>query len=226
MNRRFEGVDPTRLQGLIWDLDGTLVDSRRDLAQAMNAALLEHGFPPLSLEAVMAFVGHGARELVRGCLAGRGDEAAVLESFLVHYAACLVETTRPYAGIFEVLTAAQRRGLYQAVLTNKPQHHTERILQGLGLASFFDPVIGGDRLSTRKPDPQGAIEILRRWGVGPGSVVLIGDSDTDVRTARAAGLGVLGVRYGIAPDSLVSVPPDLSVESPWELLEVLGLKAS
>lgn len=220
---RVSTIPSSRIRALIWDLDGTLVDSRVDLAASLNAALATQGLPPLPLATVMGFVGHGALDLVRGCLAGRGDEAAVLADFLEHYRTHLVVATRPYPGIPEVLERARAKGLRQAVLTNKPIEHTEGILAGLGLGGFFEAVLGGDSLPTRKPDPEGARSILAGWGLAPEAAVMIGDSDTDTRTARATGLWSLGVAYGIAPASLADPRPDACVDTAAELAEVLGL---
>ena len=212
-----------QVRALLWDLDGTLVDSRADITSSLNAALAGQGLDPLPLETVMGFVGHGARDLVRGCLAGRGDEDEAYGAFLDHYRANLVVVTRPYPGIPEVLAAARARGLRQAVLTNKPIEHTEGILAGLGLRGFFEVVVGGDSLPIRKPDPEGARAILGALGLRPESAVMVGDSDTDTRTARAAGLWSLGVAYGISPGSLADPRPDLCVDSAAALAEALGL---
>lgn len=220
---RVSTIPSARIRGLLWDLDGTLVDSRADLAASMNAALGAQGLPALPLAAVMGFVGHGARDLVRGCLAGRGDEEAALAAFLDHYRTHLVVATRPYPGIPEVLESARAKCLRQAVLTNKPLEHTEGILAGLGLRGFFEAVVGGDSLPTRKPDPEGARSILAAWSLAPEAAVMIGDSDTDTRTARAAGLWSLGVAYGIAPATLAEPRPDACVDTAAELAEALGL---
>lgn len=223
MIRCFRELPSARIRGLLWDLDGTLVDSRADIAASLNAALVAHAFAPLPLETVMGFVGHGALDLVRGCLAGRGDEEAVLGDFLEHYRTHLVVATGPYPGIPEVLEAVRARGLRQAVLTNKPIEHTEGILSALGLRGLFEAVVGGDSLPTRKPDPEGARTILAGWDLEPETAVMIGDSDTDTRTARAAGLWSLGVAYGIAPASLADPRPDACVDTAAELAEILGL---
>lgn len=223
MIRRFRDLPAAQIRALLWDLDGTLVDSRADIAASLNAALEAQGLPPLPLATVMGFVGHGARDLVRGCLAGRGDEDVVLAAFLDHYRAHLVVATGPYPGIPEVLESARAKGLRQAVLTNKPLEHTEGILAGLGLRGFFEAVVGGDSLPTRKPDPEGARSILTGWALEPEAAVMIGDSDTDTRTARAAGLWSLGVAYGIAPASLADPRPDACVDTAAELAQVLGL---
>lgn len=222
MIQHFREFPSAQIRGLLWDLDGTLVDSRADLAASLNAAMVAHAFAPLPLGTVMGFVGHGARDLVRGCLAGRGDEDAVLAAFLDHYRTHLVVATRPYPGIPDVLEASRAKGLRQAVLTNKPIEHTEGILADLGLRGFFEAVVGGDSLPTRKPDPEGARAILAGWALAPEAAVMIGDSDTDTRTARAAGLWSLGVAYGIAPASLADPSPDACVDTAVELAEVLG----
>lgn len=206
------------MKALLWDLDGTLVDSREDLAASVNAMLRGLGRPELPLETVMGFVGHGARMLIRRALGGLGDETAALEAFLAHYRQHLLDRTRPYAGIPELLAELGGRGLPMAVLTNKPGEHARAILSGLGLAAHFREVLGGDECPRPKPDPAGALMLLERLGVRPGEAALIGDSDTDVLTARAAGMRSLGVAWGIAPDSLVRVPPDRLIQEARELL--------
>jgi phosphoglycolate phosphatase len=183
---------------IVFDLDGTLVDSRRDLANAANALITELGGTPLPEEAVAAMVGEGAAILVRRALIASGLDAstpAALSRFLDLYDERLLEHTRPYDGIFEVLQSLHAR-VPIAVLTNKPQAATEKLLAGLQLASYFRDVIGGDTPLGRKPGPAGLLELARRAGVPPSETVLVGDSPIDFETARAAGCGLVLVRYG------------------------------
>lgn len=183
---------------VVFDLDGTLIDSRRDLADAANAMIAEHGGLPLPEEAIGDMVGDGAAMLVRRALAAAAvdaDPARALERFLALYEDRLLAHTVPYRGVMETLLGlAGRYSL--AVLTNKPSHATERILEGLGLAAFFDRVIGGDTPLGRKPDPAGLLSAVRGAGAAPDATLLVGDSHIDLATARAAGTAICLVRYG------------------------------
>jgi len=182
----------------VFDLDGTLVDSRRDLADAANMLIGTLGGEPLSEEVVTGMVGEGASILVRRVLAAAGldpDSPGALEQFLEFYDERLLEHTRPYDGTEAMLIALSAR-MPLAVLTNKPQAHTERVLHGLGLCRFFQDVIGGDTPFGRKPDPGGLSELARRAGVPLAATALIGDSPIDLETARRAGSQAVLVSYG------------------------------
>jgi phosphoglycolate phosphatase len=183
---------------VVFDLDGTLVDSHRDLAEATNALLAELGAPPLSHDVVTSLVGEGAAVLVRRALERAGlhpDTANALERFLSHYDARLLDTTRPYPGMVETVRALGAR-LRLAVLTNKPQRPTMRILEGLGMDMLFSDVIGGDSSHGRKPDPSGLLDLVARAGVTPAETLLVGDSPVDLATARRAGTHICLARYG------------------------------
>ncbi len=204
---------------LVFDLDGTLVDSSRDLAAATNAALQQvaPGTAEIPLAAVISFVGEGARLLVERSLRfSRLDRSPdeVLPVFLDCYAARLLDTTRLYPGILEALEALRSRTL--AVLTNKPGPFSRRILEGLGVASRFARIWGaGD--AVRKPDPSGLLALTRELAAGPEETLMIGDSPTDVATARAAGIRAIGVAWGLDPEGLRTARPDWIVEQPGEL---------
>jgi len=183
---------------IVFDLDGTLIDSRRDLADSANALIAERGGMPQPIEAITAMVGEGAPLLVRRALtAARLDpeDPTALPRFLELYDERLLAHTQLYPGTRDAL-ADLSRDARLAVLTNKPQRPTERILEGLGLASFFDRVIGGDTPLPRKPDPGGLRDLMTKAGTGSGSTVMVGDSAIDLRTARAAGTSICLVRYG------------------------------
>jgi phosphoglycolate phosphatase len=212
---------------IVFDLDGTLVDSRRDLADAANALLARHGAAPLDEAVVGRMVGDGAAVLVRRVLAARGlavDAGSALELFLAEYDTRLLAHTRPYDGIPATLEALAARARL-SVLTNKPTRQTIRLLEGLGLAGRFADVIGGDGPVPRKPDPEGLQALMRAAGARRDDTVLVGDSATDLRTARNAGVRVCLVRYGfgfesIAPASLTG--GELIVDAPSELVEHLA----
>ena len=214
-------VESPRL--IVFDLDGTLIDSRRDLADAANALLESEGAAPLSEERIGRMVGDGAATLVARAFEASGVErpADALERFLALYDARLLNHTRPYAGIPEVLEALGLRSPL-AVLTNKPLASTRRILAGLGLARHFpdNAVVGGDGPFPRKPDPAGLLHLMARARVDAAATLLVGDSIVDWRTARAAATPICLARYGFgyegfprdaiaASDRLIDAPADI-----------------
>lgn len=183
---------------IVFDLDGTLIDSQRDLADAANALILERGGTPLTVEEIAAMVGEGAGVLIRRVIraAHIGDDVgSALRRFLELYDERLLATTRLYDGMPETLTALASE-VPLAVLTNKPQQATERILHGLGVAATFQWVIGGDSRFGRKPDPAGLRHLMAEAGAAPGRTMMVGDSAIDLATARAAGTRVCLARYG------------------------------
>jgi phosphoglycolate phosphatase len=207
---------------VIFDLDGTLIDSRRDLADAINAMIAELGGEPLSLGAVTALVGEGAAVLVRRALTAAGLDASApgaLERFLAHYDDRLTVHTRPYDGIVASLEALRSDGLALSVLTNKPGRPTREILERLELARFFSQVIGGDSPLGRKPDPAGLLSLAAQADVMPSATALVGDSPIDVKTARAAGAIVCLARYGFGlPAGGVALQAgELAVDAPSAL---------
>ncbi len=211
---------------LVFDLDGTLIDSRRDLADATNALLADLGAAPLPIESVTAMVGEGAAVLVRRALTAAGLDPATpgaLDRFLAAYDQRLLVHTRPYPGIADALDTL-RTDATLAVLTNKPTHPTSTILTALALAPYFAQVIGGDTPYGRKPDPAGLLHIVRAVGASPESTMLVGDSRIDRETAQRAGTPVCLARYGFgfsfAPESLSA--DDLIADSPAALVELLG----
>src|SRR4051812_12242040 len=178
------------LRLVAFDLDGTLIDSRRDLADSVNALLLELGAAPLDLDAVTAMVGEGAATLVRRALAASHlptDMPHALDRFLAHYDERLTTHTRPYAGIPEALEELASVDLVLAVLTNKPQRATTTILDRLGLARWFSHVTGGDTAAGRKPDPTGLLSIAAAAAAAPVETLMVGDSAIDLQTAHHAG---------------------------------------
>ena len=209
---------------IVFDLDGTLVDSRRDIAESANALLETCGARPLSEETIGRMVGTGAATLVARAFAAAGIErpADALDRFLAIYDARLLKYTRPYPRIPEVLeTLAARTPL--AVLTNKPLAATRSILFGLGLDRYFDDeaIVGGDGPFARKPDPAGLRHLASRAGVSPSATLLVGDSIVDWRAARNASTGVCLARYGFGFEGFPVDelgPSDRLIEAPSELL--------
>lgn len=207
---------------LVLDLDGTLVDSSRDIAAALNEALarLAPDTPPVPLERILGFVGEGARLLVERALAhaGLGLAAdAVLAAYLDCYRERLLDTTRLYPGMAEALDALAATGTRLAVLTNKPGDLSRAILRGLGVEARFARVLGPDEVPARKPDPRGLLALVDELGVAPAAAWLVGDSATDVLTARAAGVPAAGVLWGFHPEALRAAEPDRLLERPAEL---------
>ncbi len=205
---------------LVFDLDGTLVDSSRDLAAATNAALqrVAPGSAEVPLAAVISFIGEGARVLIERSLRYSRLELApddVLPVFLDCYAGRLLDTTRLYPGIAEALDALRPHPL--AVLTNKPGPFSRTILEGLGVASRFERIWGAGDVTARKPDPSGLLRLIAELGARTGQTVMIGDSPTDVATARAAGVKMIGVAWGLDPRGLRAASPDRVLEHPREL---------
>jgi phosphoglycolate phosphatase len=224
--RRF---DPDRIRLLVFDLDGTLIDSRLDLIHSVNAMLLHIGRPELDGDVIASYVGDGAPALVRRALGDTDDEVllrAALEYFLGYYRLHKLDHTTVYEGIPEVLAglAHPSNGLPRsmAVLSNKPVNPSRDIVRALGLNEFFVRVYGGNSFATKKPDPLGVLTLLQETGVGAAETLIIGDSSIDVLTGRNAGLWTCGVTYGFAPRSLEEVAPDVVVETPRELGELLG----
>jgi phosphoglycolate phosphatase len=211
-------------QLIVFDLDGTLIDSRRDLADSANALLESCGADPLPEEQIGRMVGDGAATLVARVFEASGVPRPpdALARFLALYDARLLNHTRPYDGVAPTLDALSRCAQL-AVLTNKPLASTRRILAELDLARFFsdDAVIGGDGPFPRKPDPAGLQHLTARAGVTADAALLVGDSVIDWRTARAASVAVCLVRYGFGFESVPAAdldPATLVIDAPGELL--------
>ena len=214
------------IQLVVFDLDGTLIDSRRDLADATNALVAELGGKPLTVDAVTAMVGEGAALLVRRALSAAGldpQTPGALERFLVHYSERLTVHTRPYDGLIDALTELRSEGRALAVLTNKPGRPSREILERLELAPFFSEVIGGDTAAGRKPDPAGLLTIIGRADGAPSATVMVGDSPVDAETARRAGTVLCIARYGFgAPaGSLMPAAGEMAIDDPSELPQAI-----
>jgi phosphoglycolate phosphatase len=228
MIRFLSPFDPRGIRLLVFDLDGTLIDSRLDLIHSVNATLRHLGRPELEGGVIASYVGDGAPALVRRALGETDDEVLLktgLEYFLRYYRLHKLDHTTVYEGIAEMLSGLARssNGVQRqmAVLTNKPVNPSRDILRALGLASFFVRVYGGNSFTTKKPDPLGAQTILQETGVAASESLIVGDSSVDVLTGRNAGLWTCGVSYGFAPHSLEDVPPDVLIENPAELEQLL-----
>ncbi|HLY46662.1 MAG TPA: HAD hydrolase-like protein [Stellaceae bacterium] len=215
---------------LLFDLDGTLVDSVPDLTNALNAVLREGGHPPLSRAEVAPMVGDGVPALVARAFAARGgtpaEAQAALPRYVALYEASAVNLTRPYPGVRDTLVELRRRGYRSAVCTNKLQHAAMTVLAGLDLADLFDAVAGGDRYPVRKPDPGHLFGLVGELGGSAERSAMIGDSENDAAAAHAAAVPLVMMRYGYArtdPATLGAVAVlDRFAELP-AALERLGL---
>ncbi len=213
MAEKFAGV-----RALIFDLDGTLIDSKLDLALAVNAALEHTGRAPLEHDRIYSYVGNGAPTLIRRALGEGTTEAqaeGALSFFLEFYRLHMLDNTVPYPGVGEGLELLANHSM--AVLTNKPVRFSRAILNGLDLSRYFRFVYGGNSFERKKPDPMGVAALLRDLGATPQETMLVGDSEVDMLTARNAGTWACGVTYGLGSMRLAEFSPDLMVDSLIEL---------
>jgi len=225
MIRTLRAFDPHSIKLVIFDLDGTLIDSRLDLVHSVNAALRHIGRPALPEEVIASYVGDGAPVLIQRALGGETiDEGLVrkgLEFFLSYYREHKLDHTTVYPGIVEALAAIQHSGngtpRKMAVLSNKPVGPSRAIVDALGLGGFFAQVYGGNSFASKKPEPEGALKLLQESGAQPDQAVIVGDSHTDIETGQNAGLWTVAVTYGFAPHTLEDQHPDIVVDHPREL---------
>lgn len=210
---------------IVFDLDGTLVDSKQDLADAVNHLIVDLGGTPLPSDDVAAMVGEGVHVLVGRALAAASLDPSTtdaVERFLSHYGEGLLRHTLPYPGMMDALrTLAGDVPL--AVLTNKPSPATMQVLDGLGLLPLFSEVIGGDTAFGRKPDPAGLLELISRAATTPAATLLVGDSPIDMETARNAGTRLCVARYGFGYRTSIDLrQQDLAIDAPSELSHLLS----
>jgi len=211
---------------LIFDLDGTLIDSKLDLVHAVNATRAHLHMEPLENERVYSYVGNGAPVLIRRALGDQATEDTVqeaLEFFLAYYRDHPLDFTTLYPGVKESLDRLLAADKRMAVLTNKPVRISRAILDGLGVLDHFFQVYGGNSFEFKKPNPVGVDALMREAGVVRESTLMVGDSSVDMETARNAGIRCCGVTYGFQPDTLVNPTPDKLVDRMTELADwVLG----
>jgi phosphoglycolate phosphatase len=210
----------------IFDLDGTLVDSRLDLANAVNATRGHMGMESLANERVYTYVGNGAPVLIRRALGEQATEAEVqegLEFFLEYYREHDLDFTVLYPGVKKTLERLREAGKRMAVLTNKPVRMSTAIVEGLGVAPYFFRVYGGNSFEFKKPHPIGVETLMQEAGVTREATLMVGDSSVDVQTARNAGIACCGVTYGFQPETLVDPAPEMVIDRMEELVgRVLG----
>jgi phosphoglycolate phosphatase len=207
---------------LIFDLDGTLVDTKLDLAQAVNTTRSHMGMAPLENQRVYSYVGNGAPSLIRLALGNQASEAEVqeaLEFFLEYYREHYLDYTTLYPGVKESLDRLRAAGKRMAVLTNKPVRISRLIVDGLGVHDHFFQVYGGNSFDFKKPHPIGVEALRKETGVSRDRTLMVGDSSVDVQTARNAGIPCCGVTYGFQPETLIDPAPDLLVDRMEELAD-------
>jgi phosphoglycolate phosphatase len=208
---------------LVFDLDGTLVDSKQDLALSVNAMRKEMGLAPLSLDLIASYVGHGVNLLVRRSLGSHATSENVekgLAFFLAYYRDHMLDNTAPYPGVAEALE--QLDGHKMAILTNKPVIFSREMMTRLGFAPYFAYIYGGNSFPQKKPDPIGLQRLMADLQISARETLMIGDSDTDVLTGRNAGVLTCGVTYGFGAHTLEQVSPDLVIDDLRELPPLLN----
>jgi phosphoglycolate phosphatase len=210
------------VRALIFDLDGTLIDSKLDLALSINAMLKRMGRAELAHEDIFGMVGNGAPVLVRRALGAETLETASDEEtdtglayFLSYYRNHMLDNTVTYPGVREGLELLENHPM--AVLTNKPVNFSRAILEGLNLSRYFRFVYGGNSFEKKKPDPMGVETLLRELGAKPEEAMMVGDSQVDIQTARNSGIWACGVTYGLGAEGLRAFPPDLVLDNLTEL---------
>jgi phosphoglycolate phosphatase len=219
MNEKLRG----RIRALIFDLDGTLIDSKQDLVLSVNATLRAIGREELPADRVASYVGSGAPVLIGKALGGSPDSKELqraLRYFLSHYEQHKLDNTRAYPGVREALV--RLNGTPMAVLTNKPANISVRILEGLGLAQFFQVIYGGNSFATKKPDPLGANTVLSDLQAAASEAAMVGDSEVDVQTARNAGMISAIVNFGFGIHDRGKYPADVYLDRMEELLPLVA----
>lgn len=213
---------------LLCDLDGTLIDSVPDLAAALGGLLAAQDRPPLTIESVKTMIGNGVPKLVERALAATGGvpETAELTALIAHYEtiyeARMVELTRPYPGAIETLSALKTAGWRLAICSNKPERPCRDIIAALGFGGLFEAIAGGDSFAVRKPDPGHLLGLLGRMGASPEAAVMLGDGESDVQAARAAGLPVIAIAHGYSKVPVAELGADLVIEALSELPAALA----
>ena len=205
---------------LIFDLDGTLCDTRDDIAISVNLTLRELGLPEKPVDAIYSYVGSGVRSLLQQAVGEQSDDRLreAMRIFRAHYLEHLLDTTRPYSGIVDILDRFKKKK--KAVVTNKPQEYTDRILRGLDLTNHFNLIVGGENGLLLKPEPHMILSVLNQLQAEKAKCVMIGDGLHDIAAARAAGIKVCAVGYGLGDSrELLKAGPDFFCKQPEEMIQ-------
>jgi phosphoglycolate phosphatase len=221
-------IPAAQLRLIVFDLDGTLIDSRADLASSVNGMLRHFHRHELPEDVIASYIGDGAGMLVRRALGDPDDDALIDEAeafFLAYYREHKLDDTYVYDGCHAVLQALHEhtRKPQIALLSNKPVGPSRAICEALGLAKFMFRIYGGDSFPTKKPDPVGLETLIREANVAPHETVMIGDSDVDVLTAQNVGAYSIGCSYGLSPHSLEVAPPDVLIHKPADMIPLLEI---
>lgn len=209
----------TSAELFVFDLDGTLIDSKTDLVNSVNATRVWMQLEPLSVETVSSYVGDGAPTLIKRALAN-ATEAQLEEAlryFLAYYREHMLDATTLYTGVREALDELHDSRKPMAILTNKPVRFSVTLIERLGLDQHFFQIYGGNSFPEKKPHPAGLQTLMQERAVTPERTVMIGDSAIDIQTARNAGTLACGVNWGFRPETLVTTPPDLLIADLREL---------
>ena len=206
---------------LIFDLDGTLVDSKKDLADSVNAMRVWRGLPPLADDQVSSYVGDGAPTLVRRALPGASEEdlAQALRFFLDYYREHMLDATTLYPGVREALNRLHDAHVPLAILTNKPVKFSVQMIERLALTPHFFRVYGGNSFEEKKPHPIGIEKLVTELGAARERTTMVGDSAVDVRTARNARVQACGVSWGFQPETFADAPPDFVIDAMEALVD-------
>ncbi|WP_369940444.1 phosphoglycolate phosphatase [Xanthomonas medicagonis] len=209
---------------VVFDLDGTLVDSGADIAEALNRTLADFGLPRVPETTVLGWIGDGVRKLVEAAWRHAGDATpldAVMPTFMRHYEECLLRSPQLYPGVAEALAQLRARGVTLALCTNKPSAFVQPLLHHLAVADAFAAVLGGDSLPERKPRPEPLLHLAQQFGQAPARCLMVGDSPTDLQAGHAAGMPVALVRYGYPRDlDLATADVVLLMDDMRELLHL------
>jgi phosphoglycolate phosphatase len=203
----------------IFDLDGTLIDSKTDLVNSVNATRAWMDLDPLSVELISSYVGNGAPNLIKRALPDATDPQLeeALKYFFAYYKEHMLDATVLYPGVREALDELHASGKTMAILTNKAVRFSETLIRRLNLDNHFFRIYGGNSFEEKKPHPMGLQKLMQERSVEPDRTIMIGDSSIDILTARAAGTKAVGVTWGFQPESLKTAPPDLLIQDLREL---------
>jgi len=209
-----------KIKGLIFDLDGTLIDSRKDLGTSVNLTRKDYNLEELDYETIVSFIGNGTRKLVeRSFKKTNVDIDKALSIYKNHYSEHLADETYCYSGVKELLQKLKNFSVKCSIVTNKHEEATRDILKILKINSFFDIILGGDSLPYLKPSPEPVLYVAEKWNLKPEELLMVGDNWTDIAAARNAGIKSVYVNFGFG--NLKNEKPDFVVEGPEEILELI-----